>query len=271
MGRVPEVFVALGDSFTEGVGDRNKKFPNGVRGWADRLAKQLAKKDPELRYANLAVRSKRLHQIVADQLEPAVAMNPTLITFYAGGNDILEIRKDMDELLEQYEAAVARLASTGARLVLFTGFDVMLPSVLEPMRRRNWQYNEAVRAIARKYGALLVDHWTFDAYQDKRMWDSDRLHMSPAGHKYMAAQVLELLGVEHTLKIRPLGPMERYGWREMLRRERAWMHEWVVPMFGRKLRGVTLGDNLPPRWPEPVKVSDGLKKLAKRAGRAPVG
>ncbi|MET1156737.1 GDSL-type esterase/lipase family protein, partial [Arthrobacter sp.] len=79
------LFVALGDSFTEGVGDYNPKFPNGVRGWADRVAKQLGKQDPDFRYANLAVRSKRLRQIIADQLEPAIAMEPTLVSFYAGG------------------------------------------------------------------------------------------------------------------------------------------------------------------------------------------
>ena len=33
------------------------------------------------------------------------------------------------------------------------------------------------------------------------MWDSDRLHMSKAGHKYLAGQVLDQLGVPH--KIRP--------------------------------------------------------------------
>ena len=204
-------------------------------------------------------------------IEPAVAMKPTLVSFYAGGNDILELRKDMDALLQQYENAVARLASTGAQLLLFTGFDVMLPPVLEPMRRRNWLYNEAVREIARRYDALLVDHWAFEIYQDPRMWDTDKLHMSPVGHKYMAAQVLSALGVRHTLKLKQLEPLERAGWRELARVERAWLRDWVVPMFGRKLKGVTLGDNLPPRWPEPVQVSVGLKKLAKQSGRAPVG
>ena len=30
-------YVALGDSFTEGVGDDDPARPNGVRGWADRV------------------------------------------------------------------------------------------------------------------------------------------------------------------------------------------------------------------------------------------
>jgi lysophospholipase L1-like esterase len=35
-------YVALGDSFTEGVGDPDPRHPNGLRGWADRVAEQLA-------------------------------------------------------------------------------------------------------------------------------------------------------------------------------------------------------------------------------------
>ena len=45
-------FVALGDSFTEGVGDDDPTRPNGVRGWADRVAEQLCAADPDFGYAN---------------------------------------------------------------------------------------------------------------------------------------------------------------------------------------------------------------------------
>lgn len=33
-------FVAIGDSFTEGVGDIDPSRPNDCRGWADRVAAQ---------------------------------------------------------------------------------------------------------------------------------------------------------------------------------------------------------------------------------------
>ena len=35
-------YVALGDSFAEGVGDPDPSAPNGLRGWADRVAAVLA-------------------------------------------------------------------------------------------------------------------------------------------------------------------------------------------------------------------------------------
>lgn len=257
-------FVALGDSFTEGVGDWNPALPNGVRGWADRMAEKLAKAEKGWEYANLAVRSKRLRQIVADQLAPALAMEPTLVTLYAGGNDILDLGTDMDQLLGQYEDLVRRLAATGATLVLFTGYDVKVNPVLEPLKHRNWQYNERVRGLARELGAVLVDYWCFDEYADRRMWDTDRLHMSKAGHKFLARQVLDQLGYPQNAKQRGREPRMRRGPREWVAAQRAWLGDWVVPLIGRKIRGVTLGDDLSPRWPDPVKVprKGGLRRYA---------
>ena len=61
-------YVALGDSFTEGVGDEDPSLPNGVRGWADRVAEHLAGilpgSGPGLGYANLAIRGRKLGQIM---------------------------------------------------------------------------------------------------------------------------------------------------------------------------------------------------------------
>ena len=58
-------YVAVGDSFTEGVGDPG---PDGAFvGWADRFAVLLADRRPEgdFEYTNLAVRGRLLDQIVA--------------------------------------------------------------------------------------------------------------------------------------------------------------------------------------------------------------
>ncbi len=50
-------YVAMGDSFTEGVGDVDLSRPNGVRGWADRVASAIGSVDPDATYANLAIRA----------------------------------------------------------------------------------------------------------------------------------------------------------------------------------------------------------------------
>lgn len=89
-------FVAIGDSFTEGVGDDDSSHPNGLRGWADRVAEQLAEGRPGLGYANLAIRGRLLPSVLTQQLEPAVSLRPDLVTLYAGGNDLMRPRVDID-------------------------------------------------------------------------------------------------------------------------------------------------------------------------------
>lgn len=264
MNEDPGRFIALGDSFTEGVGDRSKGRPNGVRGWADRVAEGLANDSPGWEYANLAIRSKRLRHVIAEQLDAAIAMEPTLITLYAGGNDVMDLGTKIPEILAEYEYLVGRLSGTGATLVLFTGYDVEIAPFLGALRRKNHAYNDGVRRIAAEYGALLVDYATFTAFANSRLWASDRLHMSKAGHKYLAGKVLDVLEVPHSMSLKEKTVVSR----DLLQRlhdHRVWMVTWVVPLIGRKLRGATLGDALSPRWPEPVRVppKKGLKKLTR--------
>lgn len=256
-------YVAMGDSFTEGVGDHNRHLPNGVRGWADRVAEGLAAHQPGWEYANLAIRSKRLRHIIAEQLQPALAMKPDVVTLYAGGNDVMDLGSRVPQMLAELEILVASLRGAGIRVLLFTGFDVEVSALLTPLKRKNHAFNAGVRDLARRYGADLVDYAHFTAYKNPRLWGDDRLHMSKAGHKYLAARVLEILEVPHGIEIKSKPPSPQLLWRQRGMEQVKWWREWVLPMFARKLQGRTLGDDLTPRWPEPVRVprKKGLKKL----------
>jgi lysophospholipase L1-like esterase len=161
----PVRFVAVGDSFTEGVGDRDLRLPNGCRGWADRVAEELARYDGRTLYANLALRGRRLGTIVDEQLDAALAMEPTVVSFYAGGNDLLMARLDMRSLMATYERAVERIVRTGARALLFTAYNVPLSPVLEPLKLRIAAYNRQVRRIAR---ATVPRWWTTGALRHTR-------------------------------------------------------------------------------------------------------
>lgn len=249
-------FVALGDSFTEGVGDPDPNLPNGVRGWADRVAEQLCMSDSDWGYANLAIRGRKLGQIMAEQVDAAVALEPTLVTIYAGGNDILRTKINIDLLMEKYDDGIARLAATGAVLVMFTGFDAVASPVFSKMRGRTAIYNELLRGIADKHGAIIVDYWRFDEYEDRRMWDTDRLHMSTAGHINMAAKVLEKLAAEHAIELPRFGEMTPLARLEALKAEADWVRNFVGPWFSRRIRGVSSGDGLSARYPELCRVAE---------------
>jgi lysophospholipase L1-like esterase len=104
-------------------------------------------------YANLAVRGKLIGQIVADQIEPALALAPDLVTFSAGGNDVIRPGGDPDAVAVQFEDAVARLSSQGATVVVFTGIDTEFTPVFR-IRGRVAIYNENIRAIADRYDCI---------------------------------------------------------------------------------------------------------------------
>jgi lysophospholipase L1-like esterase len=123
-------------------------------GWADRLAVLLADRRPEgdFKYTNLAVRGKLLDQIVADQVPQALDMAPALITFCAGGNDIIRPGTDPDEVAERFERSVSRLAEAAGTVLVTTGFDTRGVPVLKHLRGKIATYNGHVRAIADRYG-----------------------------------------------------------------------------------------------------------------------
>ncbi|MEE2035082.1 SGNH/GDSL hydrolase family protein [Rhodococcus chondri] len=242
-------YVALGDSFTEGVGNPDPASPNGVRGWADLVAGQLARDNPAFGYANLAIRGRLLRPIIDEQLEGAVAMQPDLVTIYAGGNNLMRPKLDLDALAAEYDDAIGKLAATGARVLMWTAYDGSWAPVFGVLRGRWAVYNELVREIADRHGATIVDFWRFTEYRDLRMWDFDRLHMSAAGHHNMAIRVLDLLDVPHTLE-----PV-RFDEAPLLTRaaqradDRRWMREFFVPWVAHRVRGISSGDGISPKHP----------------------
>ena len=95
-------YVALGDSFTEGLDDP-REDQAGYRGWADRFAGHLAAQRPGLRYANLAIRGKLLHEVAEEQVPQAIAMAPDLVSIAAGGIDMLRPRVDPDTIAQTFD------------------------------------------------------------------------------------------------------------------------------------------------------------------------
>lgn len=249
--------VAVGDSFTEGIGDPEPRSPGGHRGWADRVAEVLGAQADDFAYANLAVRGKLIRQIAADQIEPALALQPDLVTFCAGGNDVLRPGADPDEIAAIFEDCVERLSSTGATLVIFTGFDVGWNPVFRALRGRIAIYNENMRAVAEHHDAIVADLWALKSIQDPRFWSADRLHLNPLGHHEVARMVLRALNVPNDLQPMQPDPLPERTWRAARREDLVWARTHLVPWVLRRLRQQSSGDGLPPKRPEPLPVTLG--------------
>ncbi len=186
-------YVALGDSFTEGVGDPHPPSPNGVRGWADLLAVRLADADPEFRYANLAVRGRTMDDILTGQIQLTMLAEPDLVTIYAGMNDLMALHVDMDAMMSRYAEGLKALKQTGAAVLAFTAPDLGAKPMFRGLRGRAAIYNELLRRIADDIGIVLIDFWRFDEFRDARLWDHDRVHLSTLGHEFMAGRVFDCL------------------------------------------------------------------------------
>jgi lysophospholipase L1-like esterase len=243
-------FVAMGDSFTEGMNDA---YPDGTyRGWADLVAARLAlDAGPTFGYANLAIRGRLLDQVVDEQLEPTLAMRPDLVSFAAGGNDVLRPRMDTFALVRRLEMVVRKVRAAGADVILFRFADIAAqlpaPRIVGP---RAAALNDGASELADRYGGYLIDLFSDDAFRHPIMWSEDRLHLSPAGHRRVAAHVLNALdvGIEEDWLLVPPAPAPT-PWLLARGADLRWARQHLAPWIGRHLVGRSSGDQLSPKRP----------------------
>ena len=223
-------------------------------GWADRLALELAgqaRADGGLRYANLAVRGRLVRQVIDEQVPAAVRLRPELASLAVGVNDTLRPRFDLDSVATALESGVRDLRGAGADVLIFAfGDPVRRSMAMAGVRERIRGYNSAVHAIADAYGCYVVDFWQVAAYDDERLWDEDRLHLSPEGHRMAARTALDALGLGDEDWRTPAVP----GPREPLRRRAGTHARWatghLAPWVLRRLRGESSGDAIVPKHPD---------------------
>ncbi|UNO38623.1 SGNH/GDSL hydrolase family protein [Streptomyces sp. MST-110588] len=241
-------FVAMGDSFTEGMSDG---LPDGsYRGWADLLAARLAARTPGFRYANLAVRGKLIGQIVAEQSQPAAAMGADLVTLVGGLNDVLRPKCDVGRVCALLEEAAGRVAPSCKQLVLMRSPGRQGP-VLERFRPRMEQLFAFIDELAERHGALVVDLFASRSLADPRMWAQDRLHLNAEGHRRVAEAVWQALGYDAEFDWdAPLPAFVRPGWRARRTSDVRFAREHLVPWIGRRITGRSSGDGRPPKRPD---------------------
>ena len=246
-----DTFVAIGDSFTEGLNDPDAG--GGYRGWADRVAGALSAQRPGFRYANLAIRGKLLSEVVAEQLPRAVELAPDLVSLAAGGNDILR-GSDVDVLAAEFEPAVAKLQAAGCRVLIFTGFDPRMFPVIRLLRGRIAAYNMHLRGIADACECDLVDLWSMRVLKDPRAWSPDRLHLTTEGHRLVAVRACEVLGVpvaeDWRAPLSQLTAQRQPQWLAARRQDARWAREYAAPWVRRRFGGTSSGDGVPPKRPD---------------------
>ena len=248
-------YVALGDSQTEGLWDGDDT--SGVKGFADRLAARLEELHPGVRYANLAVRGRRIRDVLDNQLPNATAMRPDLITSCIGMNDVTRPGRTFDNALEDIDLLHDRLGETGATIVTttFPDLEKILP-VGRFLGGRVLQINAVIRVAAGRHGFRLVDLYDAPSMSDPDVWSPDRVHGSPLGHALFAAaaaEALDLPGSSHdwaTSRPDAVTP----DFRSRMYSQTLWTQNLLMPWIWRHLRGLSSGNGRGPKRPglEPV-------------------
>lgn len=247
-------YAAIGDSFTEGVGD--ELADGGVRGWADLVALGLASAHAapsraasdsaagEFGYANLAIRGRLLGPIIDEQLDAAIALKPDLLSLNGGGNDIMRPKVSVESVADKLASAAEKAMAVGIHVLLLSGGNptnhIPLGARIE---MRGEQLAVAVRArVPESDMVTFVDNWSDAELTQLRYWSVDKLHLNALGHRRVATNILTALGV----------PVPDWGDEvPELRRPGtvAYWRGYVVPWIGRRLTGRSSGDGREPKRP----------------------
>lgn len=244
-------FVAIGDSQSEGLNDGDDDA--GYRGWADRLAERLAEADPDVRYANLAVRGRLARQVREEQLAPALALQPDLASVVAGVNDLLRPKFEPVAIAAELEIAFDALTASGAQVLTmaFPTLGAGMPGGRAIMARIS-ALNAEIRAAAARHGVAVIDLEMYPVSTDPRLWSWDRLHLNADGHDRLAAAAATVLGLPGTDLtwqdgLGPLPPVTVPG---RLRADAEWAVRFLGPWLGRRLRGTSSGSGRIAKRPE---------------------
>ena len=232
-------YAALGDSATVGLGD---PVPGGWRGWSRLLAEALAT-TYDLSYCNLAVAGSTAGDVVARQLDEAVAHRPDVASLVVGLNDTMRSTWDPYRLRTHVLGCAEALSDTGAVLLTVRFHDhaavLGLPGPLRrPLQARLAVVNAVYDEVHATYGGHRVDLGARADVTTRAFWSVDRLHPSELGHRALARAHADLLGTAGLVferpSLEPCGGVPQ-GWRDDV----SWLVRQGVPWVGRRARDLT--------------------------------
>lgn len=187
--------VVLGDSSVTAPGVAG---PHEI--WVTLICARLA----ETRHVVLrsfAVGGSRADDVLANQLDDAIAFDPDVVFVSVGANDALKgvpIRRFASNL----DLVIGKLAGTGAVVIQSgVGFLGTIPRLYPPlsnmMERRAQRFDRVHWQVAEAHGTAVVDQRSEDSSiwnSDRSLWASDFFHVSAAGHARWADTIWRTVG-----------------------------------------------------------------------------
>jgi lysophospholipase L1-like esterase len=191
---VVATYAALGDSFSAGLDD-------GSVPWPELTARGLEARGEPVELHNLASVGATTADVLEQQLEPALRLEPGIVSLVCGANDVLlTSRPDIEGCAANVDALLARIRAElpGATIVTATYPDPGRFAGLRPRTRKRvvegmTAVNLAIRSAAESHDALIMEFSQHPGVGDRANVGPDGFHPSALGHRRAAAAVLEAL------------------------------------------------------------------------------
>jgi lysophospholipase L1-like esterase len=184
--------VVLGDSVAEGRDDPDPA--GGWLGWAGRLARRLGVASGDV--LNVSDAGATIEDVVREQLPAVRAVRPRLAVLGCGMNDALNgfepaaAGARLDEV-----HGWARDAGAGLLAIPVPRPPLLERSPISQFRKKRvlqriTLFNAELERAAHDFGMAFPARESVTKIADPAMWSADGIHLSPAGHDYVA-EVME--------------------------------------------------------------------------------
>jgi lysophospholipase L1-like esterase len=200
--RPVRTYVAIGDSFTAGAAEDEEPEDHATKLWADELAEALRAAAPEgeLTYRNLAVARASAPEVAEDQIQPALELEPDLVTVFCGANDVLlSLRPDIDAFREALSEIFGSLREGVPEATIITAtcpdlqFVPLHPRSRERVRQGMDAVSQVIRELADSYDVLCLDFANNPETGRRENYAGDGIHLSEEGRRRTAAAFAQAL------------------------------------------------------------------------------
>lgn len=150
----------------------------------------------------------RVRDVLAERLEPALAVRPDVVTLLIGLNDVLRssscaMGAELTQVLRPFRGTTVLVAR------LHDPTELLLLPLPRPARtavlRRVGLLNDSVDTAVEATGAQVLDLAGLPALRRRNAWAVDRLHPNAHGHAVIASAAAAALGFASLPPVPPAG------------------------------------------------------------------
>ncbi len=184
-------YLALGDSLSQGVGapdEQTGAFPA-------LLAEQWRGAGCEVELQNAGISGYTAEQVLTDEVPQIEEFAPTLITFQAGGNDIVN-GVTLDQYRQNVKSVLEAATGSGARVIVLAQNEWFRSpegkTYGDDLAAQRDAFDAALIEEANAAGAEFIDmRATYKQQADDNQWVEDGIHPTPEAY---AAWATDLAG-----------------------------------------------------------------------------